>query len=64
MAKRRSRSENATTAQSYRHPESELALRPDVGTQDQFKKKKKPVTYRTRPVTPCPTGASTGVPRR
>jgi adenine-specific DNA-methyltransferase len=33
------------TASSYRHPESELTLRPDIGTQDQFKKKKPPVSY-------------------
>lgn len=30
----------------YRHPEAESILRPDVGTQAQFKKKKPPVTYR------------------
>src|SRR5206468_2250155 len=30
----------------YRHPEAESPLRPDVGTQSQFKKKKLPVTYR------------------
>jgi adenine-specific DNA-methyltransferase len=33
-------------AQAYRHPEAESPLRPDVGTQSQFKKKKPPVTYR------------------
>src|SRR5262245_4511046 len=31
---------------SYEHPASKLPLRPDVGTQAQFKKKKPPVTYR------------------
>lgn len=30
----------------YRHPTSDLPLRPEVGTQAQFKKKKKPKTYR------------------
>lgn len=30
----------------YRHPEAEMPLRPDVGTQPQFRKKKPPVTYR------------------
>jgi adenine-specific DNA-methyltransferase len=30
----------------YRHPEAETPLRPDVGTQAQFRKKKPPVTYR------------------
>jgi adenine-specific DNA-methyltransferase len=34
------------TAESYQHPESESPMRPDVGTQAQFKKKKPPVTYR------------------
>jgi adenine-specific DNA-methyltransferase len=33
-------------ASSYRHPEAELPLRPEVGTQPQFKKRKPPVTYR------------------
>jgi adenine-specific DNA-methyltransferase len=33
-------------AESYKHPESESPMRPDVGTQPQFKKKKPPVTYR------------------
>jgi adenine-specific DNA-methyltransferase len=33
-------------AQAYRHPEAESPLRPDVGTQLQFKKKKPPATYR------------------
>jgi len=30
----------------YRHPEAETPLRPEVGTQAQFRKKKAPVTYR------------------
>jgi adenine-specific DNA-methyltransferase len=33
-------------AQSYQHPQADLALRPDVGTQAQFRKKKPPATYR------------------
>jgi adenine-specific DNA-methyltransferase len=33
-------------ADSYKHPESESLMRPDVGTQAQFKKKKPAVTYR------------------
>jgi adenine-specific DNA-methyltransferase len=32
--------------ESYRHPEAESLLRPDVGTQAQFRKKKPPVRYR------------------
>lgn len=30
----------------YRHPESSAPIRPDVGTQAQFRKKKEPATYR------------------
>ncbi len=33
-------------AETYRHPESTSPMRPDVGTQAQFKKKKPPATYR------------------
>jgi adenine-specific DNA-methyltransferase len=33
-------------AENYRHPESESPMRPDVGTQAQFKKKKAPQNYR------------------
>jgi len=33
-------------AESYKHPTAESLLRPDVGTQAQFRKKKAPVTYR------------------
>jgi adenine-specific DNA-methyltransferase len=32
--------------ESYRHPEAESLLRPDVGTQAQFRKKKPPARYR------------------
>ena len=32
--------------ESYRHPDAESLLRPDVGTQAQFRKKKSPATYR------------------
>lgn len=35
-----------TDAEFYKHPESESLLRPDVGTQAQFRKKKPPKTYR------------------
>ena len=37
---------NPKQAESYRHPEAESLLRPDVGTQAQFRKKKPPKTYR------------------
>ena len=33
-------------AESYKHPEAKSLMRPDVGTQAQFKKKKPPRTYR------------------
>lgn len=32
--------------ESYRHPDAASLLRPDVGTQAQFRKKKPPATYR------------------
>jgi adenine-specific DNA-methyltransferase len=34
------------TADSYQHPEAELLMLPEVGTQAQFKKKKAPQKYR------------------
>jgi adenine-specific DNA-methyltransferase len=33
-------------AEIYRHPEFDLALRPEVGTQPQFRKRRPPATYR------------------
>jgi len=33
-------------AENYKHPEADSPLRPDVGTQPRFRKKKPPVTYR------------------
>ena len=36
----------AQRAENYKHPESTNPMRPDVGTQAQFKKKKPPATYR------------------
>ena len=33
-------------AEGYTHPDQSLLMRPEVGTQPQFKKKKPPVTYR------------------
>src|SRR5262245_57185802 len=33
-------------AQSYKHSESDNPMRPDIGTQAQFKKKKEPKKYR------------------
>ncbi len=36
----------ASPAESYTHPTAEALLRPDVGTQAQFRKKKPPKTYR------------------
>jgi len=36
-------------AKSYAHPEASALLRPDVGTQAQFRKKKPPATYRYDP---------------
>ena len=33
-------------AETYRHPEADSPLRPEIGTQPQFRKKKPPATYR------------------
>jgi adenine-specific DNA-methyltransferase len=40
------RNANPQHAENYSHPEAKSLLRPDVGTQAQFKKKKPPMTYR------------------
>lgn len=37
---------NETRADGYRHPEADSPLRPEAGTQAQFRRKKPPVTYR------------------
>jgi len=41
-----SKSKLSKPAASYKHPEASSPLRPDVGTQPQFKKRKPPATYR------------------
>ena len=49
MARKTSRTSLPPTpprAENYRHPEADSPLRPDVGTQPQFRKKRPPVTYR------------------
>ena len=49
MARRSRTIAKATTAaraKTYRHTEADSPLRPDVGTQPQFKKKRPPATYR------------------
>jgi adenine-specific DNA-methyltransferase len=47
MARTRSTSKPATkSAKSYKHPESESPMRPEIGTQAQFKKKLLPKKYR------------------
>jgi adenine-specific DNA-methyltransferase len=43
---RRKRSTGPKEAEPYRHPTAEAVLRPEIGTQPQFKKKKPPQTYR------------------
>ena len=40
------RKDKGRRAEGYRHPEASALLRPDVGTQAQFRKKKKPATWR------------------
>jgi len=46
MAKGARKTKVEPSAESYKHPTAEMALRPDVGTQAQFRKKKPPKTYR------------------
>jgi len=40
------RAPKSKTAETYQHPEADSPMRPEVGTQAQFKKKKPPVRYR------------------
>ncbi|HZE70015.1 MAG TPA: site-specific DNA-methyltransferase [Pyrinomonadaceae bacterium] len=46
MPKRRSGTKAKPKTEVYKHPEAELLLRPEVGTQAQFRKKKLPKKYR------------------
>src|SRR5438093_5680129 len=46
MARRPVKSRTGKTAKAYDHKESEAVLRPDIGIQAQFKKKKEPAKYR------------------
>ena len=46
MARRAAKSKTGKTAKAYDHKESEAVLRPDIGIQAQFKKKKEPAKYR------------------
>ena len=43
------RKDKGRRAEGYRHPEASALLRPDAGTQAQFRKKKKPATWRYDP---------------
>ena len=47
-AKAQARAKGAAgkVAEGYTHPDKTLPMRPEVGTQAQFRKKKPPVTYR------------------
>jgi adenine-specific DNA-methyltransferase len=42
----KAKNSNGNAAKSYKHPEAESLMRPDVGTQAQFKKRKEPKKYR------------------
>ena len=48
MAKAKSgrRGKTSKVAEGYTHPDQTLLMRPEVGTQAQFKKKQPPATYR------------------
>src|SRR5262249_12847306 len=45
MPKHNAKKKKQPQAESYQHKEADSLLRPDVGTQAQFKKRKPPVTY-------------------
>src|SRR5262245_41221802 len=45
-AKKAATNGNGGKAKSYGHPEAESLMRPDIGTQAQFKKKREPKKYR------------------
>lgn len=44
--RKQTKKSDQTEAKAYRHSEADSPLRPDVGTQAQFRKKKPPATYR------------------
>jgi len=46
VAQPKNRKKPPKTAEAYRHGDAESPLRPEIGTQAQFKKRKPPVTYR------------------
>lgn len=46
MSARRRTVTGPKRADTYQHPEADSAMRPEVGMQAQFKKKKPPATYR------------------
>jgi adenine-specific DNA-methyltransferase len=46
MPRQRKTSSSPKDAQSYRHPDADLAVRPEIGAQAHFKKTKPPTTYR------------------
>jgi adenine-specific DNA-methyltransferase len=43
------KAKDAPETRPYRHPEATTPLRPEVGTQDRFRQKKEPATYRYDP---------------
>ena len=43
---RKTKKATGKVAEGYKHPDETLLMRPEVGTQAQFRKKKPPVTYR------------------
>jgi adenine-specific DNA-methyltransferase len=43
---RKTKKSTGKVAEGYKHPDQTLLMRPEVGTQAQFRKKKPPVTYR------------------
>ena len=52
-AKSASRAGKERSTGSYAHPEASALLRPEAGTQAQFRKKKPPATWRYDASAPC-----------
>ncbi len=53
MARTRTTTSTSKLAKSYKHPESESPMRPEVGTQAQFKKKLPPKKRLYMPTNNC-----------
>src|SRR5438477_6921861 len=46
LRKKAARSQREKTTEAFKHPEAELLIRPEIGAQARFRKKKPPQKYR------------------